>query len=55
MPWGTIYGAERAADGIEPTPAKIDWKRWREAYEPDAGIVNFVSISEAVPPERAQD
>lgn len=21
------------------------WKRWRDEYEPDAGIVNFVRLS----------
>ncbi|GAA5951116.1 hypothetical protein JCM8115_005059 [Rhodotorula mucilaginosa] len=48
MPWETIYGAERAADGTETTPTKIDWKRWREAYEPDAGIVNFYQLKDSL-------
>ncbi|GAA5866539.1 hypothetical protein JCM3774_004007 [Rhodotorula dairenensis] len=40
-PWADIYSAE-------PALVSVDWQRWREAYEPDAGIVNFYQLKDSL-------
>lgn len=43
MPWQHAYPDLRhACDDPAASPPRPDWQRWKEAYEPDAGIVNFV-------------
>lgn len=44
-PWADVYGSISASSGTDSESSAMAWKRWRDEYEPDAGIVNFVRLS----------
>lgn len=52
VPWQQIYRPDdlAASDDCLDRPAlsREVWAKWKETYEPDAGIVNFVSFTEKV-------
>ncbi|BGP30760.1 hypothetical protein JCM10296v2_002517 [Rhodotorula toruloides] len=52
-PWHQVYGSTNFMEGDESaaaTPAgqMREWRSWKDAYEPDAGIVNFYQLKDSL-------
>ncbi|GAA5975863.1 hypothetical protein JCM10908_005307 [Rhodotorula pacifica] len=47
-PWAIFYGSDGIQPESMPAPISLDWQRWKDAYEPDAGIVNFYHLKDSL-------
>ncbi|GJN87211.1 hypothetical protein Rhopal_000156-T1 [Rhodotorula paludigena] len=48
MPWQHVFGASDAPPDQAAGSPQQDWRKWRDVYEPDAGIVNFYQVKDSL-------
>ncbi|BGP38410.1 hypothetical protein JCM10450v2_002355 [Rhodotorula kratochvilovae] len=46
-PWQHVFGSDSAEFSPAAKPSQ-DWRRWKDVYEPDAGIVNFYQVKDSL-------
>ncbi|GAA6051661.1 hypothetical protein JCM3770_001217 [Rhodotorula araucariae] len=46
-PWQHVFSAV-SLGSTEPSKPSQDWRRWKDIYEPDAGIVNFYQVKDSL-------